>query len=730
MDAVRNRGGSMDLEQLGNAEFNRLSESEIKTLRAAAKGTTAYCGPNKRDDDLTNDPAQADNWSTDRQVRSGLIRWLCLDPDARRCVDPRGIQLYGAKINGALDLSFAIVHFPLRLSRCRLSDDWNLNYVEIPSLLFTGTWMRSLTADGAHVKGSVILKELVCDAGKVQMRGAVIDGELDCGGGRFENPATEIAGSGMALNAKAVKVGGPVLLNAKFSAIGEVNLFNAEIGADLDCGGGRFENPATKIAGSGIALNACGAKVGGSVFVRYNFQSDGEVDLSNAKIGGDLDCSGQSSLNANDSGTDAKAAAEDTMQSERGTSKFQNSPNIENPGSGTALNAVGAKVGGSVFLRWGFSANGLVRLFGAEIERMLDCGNGEFQNPKNGIALDAEILKVGGSVFLNKNFLSKGEVRLLKVQIGGDLDCGEGRFQNSADTKTLGSGVALNAEGIHVEGSMLLSEGFSPAGAVNLSRARITKSFKCDNATFDSLDLTDAFTGSIIDDESSWPEEGKLFLDGFVYDRISGGPRDAAKRLAWLQRQPPLFARQPYQQLASILGDAGDDLGARRVLSKMQRTAWEQSRWPIRTISHLLRFTIGYGYFPLRAVWLLLALVFIGSSVYWVAYNMGSIVPIQKEAYASFEAHCSPTTEYEHFHTIAYSLENSFPLIKLGVQDKWGPAQETRVPVCVANGTASPLLQVITAPGFLRWFRWIQICLGWVLTTLFVGGVTGVVRKN
>jgi len=33
-------------------------------------------------------------------------------------------------------------------------------------------------------------------------------------------------------------------------------------------------------------------------------------------------------------------------------------------------------------------------------------------------------------------------------------------------------------------------------------------------------------------------------------------------------------------------------------------------------------------------------------------------------------------------------------------------------------------------PGFLRWFRWVQVLLGWLLATLFVAGVTGVVRKE
>jgi len=33
-------------------------------------------------------------------------------------------------------------------------------------------------------------------------------------------------------------------------------------------------------------------------------------------------------------------------------------------------------------------------------------------------------------------------------------------------------------------------------------------------------------------------------------------------------------------------------------------------------------------------------------------------------------------------------------------------------------------------PGFLRWFRWGQVLLGWLLAALFVAGVTDVVRKE
>jgi hypothetical protein len=33
-------------------------------------------------------------------------------------------------------------------------------------------------------------------------------------------------------------------------------------------------------------------------------------------------------------------------------------------------------------------------------------------------------------------------------------------------------------------------------------------------------------------------------------------------------------------------------------------------------------------------------------------------------------------------------------------------------------------------PRFLRWFVWVQILLGWLLATLFLAGVTGIVRKD
>jgi len=336
---------------------------------------------------------------------------------------------------------------------------------------------------------------------------------------------------------------------------------------------------------------------------------------------------------------------------------------------------------------------------------------------------------VGGAVLLRNGFAAEGMVRLFGAEIGGNLECDRGKFQNPEVADLAGSGGALDAEGAKVARAVYLRNGFAAVGQVRLYRAQIGGNLECQFGTFESLDLTNASAGAILDDEKSWPKAGKLFLDGFAYGRISYGPVTAAKRLGWLARQAS-FTRHPYRQLAKVLKEAGDDRGWRRVGAEMERKKWASQSWTFRPVSYLLRGTIGYGYSSMRALWWLLALVIVGSVVYWRGYEAGSIVPTGKDAYDSFAAHKGLPANYEAFNALPYSLKNSFPLIKFGIQDKWAPGPDVlgtrREPV----GWTSRFLLRIASPRFLRWFRWLQICAGWILATLFVGGVTGVIRKD
>ncbi len=686
-DNIQGQGGS--LEQLARAQFGRLSAAELKLVRAAPKGEIAYCGPSHDDNDPHNDPSKADQWGPERQIRAELIRWLCLDRRARDRVDPIGIVAHAAKIIGGLNLSFATVIFPLQLLRSALTHDANLIQVEIPFLNFEGSWVRSVSASGASVKAALFL-------------------------------------------------------NNGFRAEGTVNLYGAKIGWILDCRHGTFVNPPRKgLPGSGVALNAENITVSGALFLSTGFRAEGEVRLSGAQIHGTLDCAGGA---------------------------FINPPAKELSGSGTALNAERVAVDGNLLLSGGFRADGEARLPGAQVGGTLDCSGGTFVNPSrkelsgSGTALNADGISVNGNLFLSAGFRAEGEVRLLNGQIGGSFECAGGTFINP-------SGTALGAGAITVKGNVMLYDAFRAEGSVDLTVSRIGGDLVCRKTILKAatLDFRDTTASSILDDEQSWPERGKLYLDGFVYGRIAEGPRDAETRLRWLSLQPEKpFARQPYLQLAKVLREAGDDDGARRVLIAMNDRQWESSEkghWAAAVQRWPLRVTVGYGYRPLWAFWEVLGLSALGWIVYRRSYLAGNMVPTDKDAYQSFKSDSQPPIHYGAFVPLVYSVENSLPLVKLGQAEKWQPdPNPARSPTTQRSLAINPGhqrtwprslnwlhrflifvgLQVDpnlktppsrpnrwgTSPRFVRWFIWIHILLGWLLATLFLAGVTGIVRTE
>lgn len=418
-----------------------------------------------------------------------------------------------------------------------------------------------------------------------------------------------------------------------------------------------------------------------------------------------------------------------------------------------ALNFERARVTGSVFLRNGFRAQGIVRLLNTQIGGNLECDRGAFINPpkKNfpgsGIALYADGISIEGSVFLRNGFRAEGEVRLLGAQIGGTLECQDGAFINPLKKKPDGStleasGWALSANRARVKGKVFLSDSFEAEGTIDLRGARTEDALNCLKGIFKAatLDLRDASAHSIMDDDKSWPNQGNLYLDGLVYERISEGPTEARTRLRWLELQSE-FTPQPSRQLAKVLMETGDDRGAHWVLFQMERRRRAQEMERFRRVHQdhgllvrlrcaiwsravslwngLVALTIGYGYYPGWAfVWLLL-LAALGWGVFRLGYAAGAMAPTDKDAYSFFveqcrKQHCQPPEYYERFHAFVYSLENSVPLVKLGPEEKWQP---------------DPVGPVMW-PGFLRWFRWGQICFGWFLTTLFVAGVSGIVRRQ
>jgi hypothetical protein len=459
------------------------------------------------------------------------------------------------------------------------------------------------------------------------------------------------------VHADGVNVKGPVLLRNGFTAEDTVNLSYARIGGNLECDGGTFTGQA------GAALNANAVVVNGYVFLRQCCSTRGEVNLIHAQIGGNLECDGST---------------------------------FKNP-TGTALNADTIDVKGNVFLRGHFSAEGRVNFLHARIGGNLECDGGTFHNPI-GTALNADSADVKGNVFLRQPFTAEGEVSLLHAQIGGDVLCSGGTF------------TKLAAYRAAIRGNFLWS--------------------KVQNAKNTVLDLRDSSVGSISDDAPSWPAYGNLKLDGFVYGRISGGPTGAEERLKWLRLQNP-FTPQPYRQLSKALQDRGDDEGGRRVLFEMEdrlratdaSLTAQIERWP-------LRWMVGYGYYPLRSVLALGIVCSLGWVLYRRAHIAGAMVPTDEKACAYLKAHGHLPAGYTRLYPLVYSFENSLPLVKLGQADRWQPDPngQNRQPPC--GGRLRAVCRLVTSRRFLLCFLWFQILLGWILATLFAAGVTGILHSD
>jgi hypothetical protein len=281
---------SGDLKAIRIQRFGKLSEAESRLLYVAPRGEAAVCSYTSDPRDLANDPADSDNWGSERVIRAELIRWLCVDQAASNAVDRRGIRIFAAKITGKLDLSYSTVSFPLCLEQCRLTDDALLKGVKIPELILNGSHTRCLMAEEAEVKGNLLLQHGFTADGEVRLIAAQI-GTLNCEGSSFSNSGgcsdpSEEKHIREAIRADRMKVGGGVFFNKGFQADGEVSLNGAFVGGDLSCKGGSFRNL------NGYAISAENVTVGQNVLLFGGFTAYGKIELFGAKIGQSLNCYG------------------------------------------------------------------------------------------------------------------------------------------------------------------------------------------------------------------------------------------------------------------------------------------------------------------------------------------------------------------------------------------------------------------------------------------------------
>lgn len=403
------------------------------------------------------------------------------------------------------------------------------------------------------------------------------------------------------------------------------------------------------------------------------------------------------------------------------------------------LNAQGAVIVGSVFLREGFSAKGCVDLNSTKIGGQLTCTGGQIEVTE-GNALNAQSAQIAGEVFLSANFSAIGRVNLGGAKIGGQLTCRHGTFHAVDD-------LALDLQG---------------------TRAA---DFFWENVTEISgeLDLNGAHFDALVDDPESWAKVTDLSLISLTYTHIPN-PGDTAKRLDWLGKGHEMngeFSPQPYTQLAKVLREMGHDRDARQVLlAKEERLAQAEKQRSLDRIAALkaqhakpafreqsqqaqqngqvelaklqeekffttlwsgtLRRLVGYGYKPrLIFYWtggIILAMAVLSS----LTYRLGGMVPNAPVVLLSDEwgraviefnpAEAWLATDagqhYETFGALAYAADVFIPLVPLGQEVAWAPTTATRL-------------------GTVLWvLNWLVKLAGWFITALGAAAIAGVIRRE
>ena len=153
-------------------------------------------------------------------------------------------------------------------------------------------------------------------------------------------------------------------------------------------------------------------------------------------------------------------------------------------------------------------------LIGADISGSLNCNGAQLRVPgKDGNALAAWGAKVSASVLLSDGFTAAGAVRLDAADFTGDLTCSGARLSAA------GNGDALVAERLKVGGDMSLDGVHVEAGAVRLAAADVSGLLDCRGARLKALAAPAIKTGGDLRLDQGFVAEGPVSLT----DAVIGG---------------------------------------------------------------------------------------------------------------------------------------------------------------------------------------------------------------
>ncbi|WP_128377705.1 oxidoreductase [Streptomyces cavernae] len=327
---------------------------------------------------------------------------------------------------------------------------------------------------------------------------------------------------------------------------------------------------------------------------------------------------------------------------------------------------------------------------------------------------------------------SHGELSLRGAQVGVSLSLRGAKLANPYGKRALNAPQLTVERTLHLTpagvGNPLLTSGTTPArgtrvqrfecqGGIRLDDGRFGDALDLDRARFDLGDdqevslrriqtpelrflgerpqrgkvvLSGARVGNLVDKVSSWPGPGNLHMGGFSYDSlVPRGRFPLAERLKWVSAATAEYNPEPYERLATVLRNGGEDADAREVLLAKQRRRRETLPLAGKLWGYAQDWTVAYGYRPGRAaVWM---------AVLWAASSV---------AFAHADHPPLKPGEGPNWNAALFALDLLIPVIDLGQAGHW------------------------RLRGGWQWAAAIVIVLGWILATTVAAGATRMLRRS
>jgi hypothetical protein len=695
----------------------------------------------------------------DGELRAGLLQSICASETVTDLLGGRRLVIAGAQVADELDLSFLHVRFPVKFEVCTFAQPMRLNHARFTHLTISGGTLRSVDANGIIVSGDLDLGTRII--GKLSLQRARIRGSLRLNDSRLMNPGS------VALDAANVDVGGAVEMK-RLLAAGEVVLNNGRVRGDLSCNGARFINREEQaftadllrvggdvsmreavVRGETVLMNAeCRGDllfveadlenpaadalsldqvcVRGSIFLR-GLQVRGSVRLPGAQIGTDLDCRCACIRGPERAEQQDFRVAKREPQCKCDVPPASSPPEVH-PDDPPALVASRVRLQGNLYLNH-FHSTGPVLLVGAGIGGSIIAKHAEISvhapsappTGKGKTVIDGEAMTVHGSVSLED------------VGINAMLDFNSARIGRNFHVHALRLAPAavtgLLLENGHVQGELAWTG--TRAGADT------------------RMDLSHARMGRVRHGHESWPTKGRLRLTGCIYGAVGfdeEGPPASVRRPTWqrllrlvwggfanpssaeswlgMQGSSP-FDAQPYEQLSRVRRRSGDEEEAKQIeiAGERGRTRSGTDDFASVLVGRGNDVLLEYGH-STRRVWVLsMLLVLAGALLFGQAKRAGVMTASQADVYLdSAYAQSGEPREYPTFNALVYSMDSFLPIIDLHQEAYWLPNAR------IGCRTDRLDIRVPHCGGYVRWYLWAHVVIGWLATTLLVFSITGVMR--